>query len=180
MLQWRADWPVPFLTRGSEGPSSGILGPAIVSFGQTITKLARHRNVKLLANSYLSLSQLHLSLQVLLLLPLDCACGSGTRQGGGGRLIRTSSGKLSLSGKVVLVLPPSRHVLSRRALGSCHQGGSPSCHHRLCYEGVCHQGGYRGTELELNIDDQSSSLWLQFSDKHPSNKKQVTQETRCA
>ena len=46
-----------------------------------------------------------------------------------------SSGKTSLSAKVVLVFLAVEAGAVRRALGSCHQG--------VCRQDVCRQGGFR-------------------------------------
>jgi len=71
---------------------------------------------------------------LLLLFPLDCACGAGAH--GGGRLSEVgSSGKVNLSEKVVLVL------LAVEA-GAVKKGSRP-CHHGMCYQGMCHQGVHR-------------------------------------
>jgi hypothetical protein len=64
------------------------------------------------------------------------------------------SEKVSLSDKVVPVFSPYRRALSRRDLGSCHQGGSSVSHH-----GVCDQGWYRQEECGvLEVDQRYINL----------------------
>ncbi len=82
--------------------------------------------------------------------PLGCACGVGV--GGGSRL----DGKVSLSEKVVLVLP-AIEVGAIKASSRSYHHGVP--HHGVPHQAACHQGVYYQGRFWILLSRLVSSRW---------------------